>query len=127
MRVLEVEHIMANDNGLAMGCLPQTFYGLAGIGDLIVTATSVHSRNNRAGYLIGQGYTMQQAMDEVKQVVEGVYSAKSALQLAHKYDVAMPIVEQVNQVLFEGKTAMEALDDLFTRARAEEINWDDEV
>ena len=113
--------------GVAMGGKLETFLGLSGMGDLIVTCTSTHSRNHNAGYLIGQGYTMQQAMDEVKQVVEGVYSAKSALQLAHKYDVAMPIVEQVNQVLFEGKTAMEALDDLFTRARAEEINWDDEV
>ena len=113
--------------GVAMGGNLETFLGLSGMGDLIVTCTSTHSRNHNAGYLIGQGYTMQQAMDEVKQVVEGVYSAKSALQLAHKYDVAMPIVEQVNQVLFEGKTAMEALDDLFTRARAEEINWDDEV
>jgi glycerol-3-phosphate dehydrogenase (NAD(P)+) len=113
--------------GVAMGGKLETFLGLSGMGDLIVTCTSTHSRNHNAGYLIGQGYTMQQAMDEVKQVVEGVYSAKSALQLAHKYGVAMPIVEQVNHVLFEGKTAMEALDDLFTRARAEEINWDDEV
>ena len=113
--------------GVAMGGKLETFLGLSGMGDLIVTCTSTHSRNHNAGYLIGQGYTMQQAMDEVKQVVEGVYSAKSALQLAQKYGVAMPIVEQVNEVLFEGKTAMEALDDLFTRARSEEINWDDEA
>lgn len=109
--------------GVAMGGNLETFLGLSGMGDLIVTCTSTHSRNHNAGYLIGKGYTMQAAMDEVKQVVEGVYSAKAALLLAAKYNVEMPIVEQVNKVLFEGRTAKEALDDLFTRARQEEVNW----
>ena len=86
--------------GIAMGGKIETFYGLSGIGDLIVTCASVHSRNRRAGYLIGQGCTMQEAMDQVKMVVEGVYSAKAARELAEKYQVEMPIIEQVNRVLF---------------------------
>lgn len=101
--------------GTAMGAQTSTFYGLTGIGDLIVTCASVHSRNRKAGYLIGQGYTMQEAMDEVKMVVEGVYSAKAAIALAHKYNVEMPIVEQVNKVLFEGKSARDAVNDLMLR------------
>ena len=112
--------------GVAMGGNLETFLGLSGMGDLIVTCTSLHSRNHNAGYLIGKGYTMQEAMDEVKQVVEGVYSAKAALLLARKYNVEMPIVEQVNKVLFEGKTAQEALADLFTRERQEEVMWEEE-
>ncbi|MBO4281276.1 MAG: NAD(P)-dependent glycerol-3-phosphate dehydrogenase [Lachnospiraceae bacterium] len=112
--------------GVAMGGNLETFLGLSGMGDLIVTCTSTHSRNHNAGYLIGKGYTMQEAMDEVKQVVEGVYSAKAALLLAKKYNVEMPIVEKVNEVLFEGLTATEALADLFGRSRAEEINWPEE-
>ena len=87
-----------------MGGKIETFTGLTGIGDLIVTCASVHSRNRKAGYLIGQGRSMQEAMDEVQMVVEGVYSAKAAAKLAKKYDVPMPIVEEVNKVLFEGKS-----------------------
>ncbi len=101
--------------GIKMGGKPQTFAGLSGIGDLIVTCASVHSRNRKAGVLIGQGYTMEQAMEEVQMVVEGVYSAKAALALAKKYEVEMPIIEQVNQVLFEGKAASEAVKDLMLR------------
>ena len=78
-----------------MGASQETFYGLTGMGDLIVTCASVHSRNRKAGYLMGKGYTMQQAMDEVKMVVEGVYSAKAAKSLAEKYDVDMPIIMEV--------------------------------
>ena len=89
--------------------------GIAGIGDLIVTCASVHSRNRKAGYLIGQGYTMQQAMDEVKMVVEGVYSAKAAKSLAEKYGVEMPIIMEVNEVLFENKPAADAVRDLMLR------------
>ena len=98
-----------------MGAQPSTFFGLTGIGDLIVTCASVHSRNRKAGYLIGQGYTMEEAMAEVKMVVEGVYSAKAAKALAEKYQVEMPIVEQINKVLFEGKSAKEAVNDLMLR------------
>ena len=101
--------------GVAMGGHAETFAGLTGIGDLIVTCASMHSRNRRAGMLIGQGKTMEEAMEEVKMVVEGVYSAKAAMQLAKKYDVQLPIIEQVNLVLFEGKSADEAVKDLMLR------------
>ena len=101
--------------GVAMGGHIETFNGLTGIGDLIVTCASMHSRNRRAGILIGQGKTMQEAMDEVKMVVEGVNSAKAAKTLAEKYGIDMPIVQEVNQVLFENKPAREALADLMLR------------
>ena len=101
--------------GTAMGGKPQTFAGLSGIGDLIVTCASMHSRNRRAGILIGKGYTMDEAMKEVQMVVEGVYSAKAGLLLAQKYGCDMPIVSQVNQVLFDGKSPKEALADLMMR------------
>lgn len=101
--------------GMVMGGKAQTFSGLTGIGDLIVTCASMHSRNRRAGILIGQGKTMDEAMAEVKMVVEGVYSAKAAIALAKKYDVQLPIIEQVNMVLFEGKNAAEAVKDLMLR------------
>ena len=101
--------------GVAMGGKFETFCGLTGIGDLIVTCASMHSRNRRAGILIGQGYTMKQAMDEVKMVVEGVYSAKAAMGLAKKFDVQLPIIEQVNAVLFEGQLADEAVKNLMLR------------
>lgn len=101
--------------GMAMGGKFETFCGLSGIGDLIVTCASMHSRNRRAGILIGQGKTMDEAMKEVKMVVEGVYSAKAAMGLSKKYDVSIPIIEQVNLVLFENKPASEAMMDLMTR------------
>lgn len=101
--------------GVAMGGHIETFNGLTGIGDLIVTCASMHSRNRRAGILIGRGKTMQEAMDEVKMVVEGVNSAKAAKTLAEKYGIDMPIVQEVNQVLFEDKPAREALADLMLR------------
>jgi len=107
--------------GTAMGAELKTLAGLSGMGDLIVTCTSKHSRNRNAGYLIGQGMTYEQAMDEVKMVVEGVYSAKATLTLAHKYGVDMPIVEAVNDVLFHGKVAREAMVELLTRDRKSEI------
>ena len=113
--------------GIACGGKPETFAGLSGIGDLIVTCTSKHSRNRNAGYLIGQGYKMQEAMDAVKMVVEGVYSAKAALALAKKHHVDMPIVAEVNQVLFEDKSAQAALTDLFLRTRKDEntgLDWE---
>lgn len=101
--------------GCRMGGRRETFYGLTGMGDLIVTCASMHSRNRRAGILIGQGKTMQEAMDEVHMVVEGVYSAKAARELAEKYNVRMPIVTEVNRILFEGKDARAAVDELMTR------------
>lgn len=110
--------------GMAMGGKYETFAGLSGIGDLIVTCASMHSRNRRAGILIGQGKTMQEAMDEVKMVVEGVYSAKAAMELSKKYDIEMPIISEVNAVLFENKSAKDALADIMARERRAEISWD---
>ena len=112
--------------GIAMGGKIETFSGLSGVGDFIVTCTSKHSRNRNAGYLIGKGYTMDEAMKEVKQVVEGVYSAKAALELANKFNTSMPIVEEINRVLFENKPAKDALSDLLVRDKCSEysdLNW----
>ncbi|WP_411335520.1 NAD(P)H-dependent glycerol-3-phosphate dehydrogenase [Ruminococcus gauvreauii] len=106
--------------GIAMGAHAETLTGLSGIGDLIVTCASQHSRNRKAGYLMGQGYTMQEAMDEVKMVVEGVYSAKAALTLSEKYRIDMPIVKEVNKVLFEGKKPADALSELMMRVKKDE-------
>ena len=108
--------------GVKMGAKAETFAGLSGIGDLIVTCASVHSRNRKAGYLMGKGYTMKQAMDEVKMVVEGVYSAKAAKELAEKYEVEMPIVDEVNKILFEDKPAVDAVIDLMLRDKKVEIS-----
>jgi len=101
--------------GTAAGGQAETFHGLTGIGDLIVTCSSKHSRNRKAGMLIGQGMTMKEAMTEVKMVVEGVYSAKAAMQLAKKYNIEVPIIEAVNEVLFNDKSAKEALTELMVR------------
>lgn len=108
--------------GTAMGGKFETFCGLTGIGDLIVTCASMHSRNRRAGILIGQGKTMEEAMKEVQMVVEGVYSAKAAMGLAKKYNVQLPIIEQVNAVLFEGKSADQAVRDLMLRDKKLEVS-----
>lgn len=110
--------------GIKMGGHFETFCGLSGIGDLIITCASMHSRNRRAGILIGKGYTMEEAMDEVKMVVEGVYSAKAAMTLAEKYEVQLPIIEQVNEVLFHGKAAAQAVNDLMLRDKKIEISGD---
>ena len=107
--------------GVEAGGKIESFTGLTGIGDLIVTCASVHSRNRRAGYLIGQGMSMQEAMDEVKMVVEGVYSTKAAVKMGEKYGVSLPIINQVNQVLFEGKNPGEAVKDLMLRDSKPEI------
>ena len=111
---------------IKMGANAETLNGLTGIGDLIVTCESKHSRNRKAGMLMGQGYTMKQAMDEVKMVVEGVYSAKAAIALARKYEVDMPIIEEINHVLFDDKTAKDAVRELMLRDRREEhssLEW----
>lgn len=101
--------------GISMGGRIETFYGLTGIGDLIVTCASMHSRNRRAGILIGKGASMEEAMKEVKMVVEGVYSAKAGYALSLKHNVSMPIVEQVNRILFEGMPASDAVKELMLR------------
>ena len=105
---------------LAMGAQYETLSGLTGIGDLIVTCASVHSRNRKAGMLIGQGKTMEEATQEVQMVVEGVYSAKAATGLSEKYQVPMPIIEQVNQVLFFDKPVAEAVQELMLRDKKAE-------
>lgn len=113
--------------GIKMGGHSRTFNGLSGIGDLIVTCNSKHSRNRRAGVLIGKGYTLEEAVNEVKMVVEGAVSAKAALALAKKYDVDMPIVEAVNQVLFDNKPAEEAMWELMERRQTQEymdLEWE---
>ncbi len=112
--------------GIAMGGKLETFSGLSGIGDLIVTCASKHSRNRNAGYLMGQGMTYKEAMNEVKMVVEGVYSAKAALLLSKKYDIEMPIVSIVNRVLFEDLPASEAMALLLGRTKTSEstnLTW----
>lgn len=113
--------------GMKMGGKLETFSGLTGIGDLIVTCASMHSRNRRAGILLGKGYSMEAAMKEVNMVVEGVYSAKSAMKLASKYEVELPIIEQVNLILFEGKDPKEAVGNLMLRDTKQEntlIPWE---
>ncbi len=114
--------------GVKMGGAVESFTGLTGIGDLIVTCASVHSRNRKAGYLIGQGKSMQEAMDEVQMVVEGVYSAKAAVKLGQKYGVSLPIIDKVSEVLFEGKDPREAVNELMLRdGRAEHqaLHWEE--
>lgn len=106
--------------GEAMGARRQTFMGLSGVGDLIVTCTSMHSRNRRAGILLGQGKSLQETLDEIHMVVEGVNTAAAAYALAQKYQVSMPITEQANRILFEGKDAREAVNALMTRERGME-------
>ncbi len=106
--------------GSVMGANIWTFAGLSGIGDLIVTCASMHSRNRRAGILIGQGKTMEEAMEEVQMVVEGVFSAKAARKLAQKYGVDMPIIEQVNAVLFQNARAKDAIGNLMLRMKTSE-------
>jgi len=112
--------------GKAMGASPETFAGLTGIGDLIVTCTSNHSRNLRAGRLIGQGYTVEEAQKEVKMVVEGISATRAAKELADKYNVSMPIVQEAYKILFEGKQCKKAVYDLMTRSRkheTEDTGW----
>ncbi|MBE5854388.1 MAG: NAD(P)H-dependent glycerol-3-phosphate dehydrogenase [Lachnospiraceae bacterium] len=110
--------------GVAMGGHMETFYGLTGVGDLIVTCASMHSRNRRAGILMGQGKSMDEAMKEVNQVVEGVYSAKAGKVLSEKYQIEMPIIAQINQILFEGKDASLAVKELMLRDGKNEIQTD---
>ena len=106
--------------GIAMGGKAETFSGLTGIGDLIVTCTSMHSRNRRAGILIGKGKSLEEALKEVGMVVEGVKSCKEAYALAEKYNVEMPIVETAYAVLYRGKSATEAVSELMMRKKKEE-------
>ena len=107
--------------GEQMGGTRRTFGGLAGIGDLIVTCTSMHSRNNRAGMYIGQGMTVQEAMDKIGAVVEGYYAAESIYQLAQREGVDMPICRCAYEVLYLGKPAREVVGELMGRAKKDEL------
>ena len=102
--------------GIAMGGKAETFAGLSGIGDLIVTCTSMHSRNRRAGILLGQGKSLEETLAEVKMVVEGVNTVQAACHLAEKYHVDLPITQAINDVLFNGKDTQTAVLELMTRA-----------
>ena len=108
--------------GMALGARENTFAGLAGVGDLIVTCTSMHSRNRRAGILIGQGRTPQEAMKEVGAVVEGYYATKSAIELADKTGVEMPITRAAYAVLYENESPQEMVQSLMTRDKTSEIH-----
>ena len=103
--------------GTAMGARQETFMGLSGLGDLIVTCTSMHSRNRRAGILLGQGKTLDETLKEVHMVVEGVNTAKAAYELAKRYNVEMPIVEEAYNVLFNGHSARDSVLKLMTREK----------
>ena len=107
--------------GLAMGCKPQTFAGLAGIGDLIVTATSVHSRNNRCGMLLGQGVPPQEAVKQVGMVVEGINALPAAMRLAKAYGVEMPLATAVNAVVNLGADPKDAVAKLMSRDQTSEV------
>ena len=112
--------------GVSMGANKDTFAGLAGVGDLIVTCTSMHSRNRRAGILIGQGKTAKEAMEQVGAVVEGYYAAKSAMELCRKQGVDMPILQAAYNVLYNDVPAAEAFGALLNRARkaeTEDAGW----
>jgi len=107
--------------GTKMGASPLTFAGLTGIGDLIVTCTSVHSRNWRAGNLLGKGKNLQEVLDNMGMVVEGVRTTKAAYQLAQKYNVNMPIANALYDVLFNGVDAKNAVDALMARMKTHEM------
>jgi glycerol-3-phosphate dehydrogenase (NAD(P)+) len=107
--------------GIALGASPLTFLGLAGVGDLIVTATSKHSRNRRAGMLLGQGLGLKEALELVGMVVEGVATIRVARQLSQVYGIEMPITEQTYQVLFSGLPPDVAVSNLMTRTRRHEV------
>ena len=112
--------------GVSLGARKETFAGLTGVGDLIVTCTSMHSRNRRAGILIGQGKPPQEAMKEVGAVVEGYYAAKSAWELCQKQGVQMPILQAAYEVLYKNVPAAEAVRELLKRnkkAEAEDPGW----
>ena len=102
--------------GLAMGCREKTFFGLAGIGDLIVTATSRHSRNNRAGFLIGQGMRADEAVKEIGMVVEGMNALPAAVSLCERFHMDMPLISAVNAIVNNGAAPSDVVKDLMNRS-----------
>ncbi|OEH84783.1 glycerol-3-phosphate dehydrogenase [Desulfuribacillus stibiiarsenatis] len=107
--------------GVHLGADPSTFAGLAGVGDLIVTCTSIHSRNYRAGKLIGEGNTVEEAIAKMEMVVEGVRTTKAAYELSKKHHVTMPITTQLYEILFNNKNAKEAVENLMARVKKDEV------
>jgi glycerol-3-phosphate dehydrogenase (NAD(P)+) len=107
--------------GTKMGANPLTFSGLAGIGDLVVTCTSVHSRNWKAGNLLGKGHKLDEVLENMGMVVEGVRTTKAAYQLAKKYETNMPITEALHDVLFNGVSPKDAVDRLMGRLKKREM------
>ncbi len=107
--------------GSVMGCLDETFSGLAGVGDLIVTATSEHSRNFKAGRLIGKGYSLKEAVSEVGMVVEGINALPAAMELSYKYNVDMPIISAVNDIIMNGANPIDKADELMTAEKKSEL------
>src|SRR5699024_5320912 len=108
--------------GVSLGANPLTFLGLPGVGDLIVTCTSVHSRNWRAGNLIGKGHNLYQVLQKMGMVVEGVRTAEAAYQFAEKQNIQMPITKAIYQVLFEDKDPREVVSQLMNRTKREELD-----
>ena len=106
--------------GVAMGGEKETFYGLSGFGDLIVTCMSEHSRNRKAGKLIGQGKTIEQAKQEVGMTIESIDNIEVAYELSKKYNIEMPIVNAVYSVLYEGLNPKDAVTKLMTRDKKSE-------
>lgn len=107
--------------GVKMGANPLTFSGLTGLGDLIVTCTSVHSRNWKAGNLLGQGKSLEEVVSGMGMVIEGVRTTKAAHQLSERYDVSMPLTEALYSVLFDDVPPKEAVDQLMNRMKKQEI------
>ncbi|MDW0115569.1 NAD(P)H-dependent glycerol-3-phosphate dehydrogenase [Sporosarcina thermotolerans] len=107
--------------GMKIGANPLTFSGLTGLGDLIVTCTSVHSRNWKAGSLLGQGKSIEEVVSGMGMVIEGIRTTKAAHQLSIQYDVSMPLTEALYSVLFEGVPPKEAVDQLMNRMKKQEI------
>lgn len=107
--------------GEAMGGNISTFAGLTGIGDLIVTCTSMHSRNRRCGIALGKGQTLDEAVSSIGMVVEGVYTTKAACGLSREYNIEMPITNEIYKILYEGRSAKEAVSNLMLRSKTHEI------
>ncbi|OEF97289.1 glycerol-3-phosphate dehydrogenase [Vulcanibacillus modesticaldus] len=109
--------------GIEMGANPLTFLGLAGVGDLVVTCTSQHSRNWRAGYMLGKGKNLEMVLEEMGMVVEGVKTTKAAYHLSQQLNVKMPITNELFKVLFENKNPKSAVNDLMGRVKTHETEW----
>ena len=107
--------------GVAMGCEEKTFFGLSGIGDIVVTATSTNSRNHNAGVLLGQGYSLKDTLEKVGMVVEGINALEAAKELEKKYNVELPIIDVVYGIVKEDIPVNMAIPLLFSRDKTSEF------